>query len=118
MAMAKCCPVPKCHRDPSIAALLPKAPFPSQHPCGRSGDTVPGEPGLSRTLPLADAAPGTALRPASASPWIFKALHCHELITGCAAAASSLVYIISRFVAFALLLIYGSHLLTLNITGR
>lgn len=85
-------------------------PVPSQHPFGRSGDTVPGELRLSRTVPLAGAAPRAALHPASMSPWIFKALHCHELITGCAAAASSSVYIISRFVAFALLPIYRSHL--------
>ena len=76
--------------------------FPSQHPCSRSGDTVTGELELSRTLLLVGAVPWAALHPASTSPWIFKALYCHELITGCAAAASSAVYIISRFEAFAL----------------
>lgn len=91
----------------SVTAL-----FPWQHPCGRSRDAVPGEPGLSMTRPPVGAFPRAALHPASTSPWIFKAFHCHELITGCAAAASSAIYIISRFTAFALLLIYRSHLLT------
>lgn len=48
---------------------------------------------------------------------IFKALSYHELITGCVAAASSSIYIISCFVAFTLLLIYMSQLLTPNNHG-
>lgn len=45
---------------------------------------------------------------------IFKALSYHELITVCIAAASNSIYIISCFVAFTLLLIYMSQLLTPN----
>lgn len=47
--------------------------------------------------------------PHTAPPWIFRAARCQELITACAAAASSPLYIIS---ALALLLLCRSHLLT------
>lgn len=121
-ALAKCLPVPNSHHNPSITALLPKQQRwpPPERVCGllelhhtlalavslrQDGGRGPGELGLSRTC---------RPTPASAAPGIFKALHCQELITGCAAAASSAVYIISRFLAFALLLIYRSHLLTPN----
>lgn len=83
-------------RSGSRAQPLP-ALFPSQQPCSSSRNCIPGTLGL----PHARTAP----------PWIFKAPRCQELITACAAAASSPLYIIS---ALALLLLYRSHLLTPN----
>lgn len=63
------------------------------------------------------AAPRAASCLGCASAGIFKALSYHELITGCVAAASSSIYVISRFVAFALPLIYTRQLLTPNNLG-
>lgn len=63
------------------------------------------------------AAPRAASCLGCASPGIFKALSYHELITGCVAAASSSIYVISCFAAFALLLIYTRQLLTPNNLG-
>lgn len=93
------------------AARAPSPPLPLAASLQQEGGHGPGEPGLSRTCCHWHCPPGRPT-PASAAPGIFKALHCQELITGCAAAASSAVYIISRFLAFALLLIYRRHLLT------
>lgn len=63
------------------------------------------------------AAPRAASCLGCASARIFKAFSYHELITGCVAAASSSIYVISCFAAFTLLLIYTRQLLTPNNLG-